>query len=79
MIANRLTTWENLVESTRPSGQFSVNPKELLLLQNLNTTINHFKKKKKSHKKKKSKTEYGDVSAFRYIHSENKIFISDIN
>lgn len=60
VIANRLTTWDNLVESTRPSGQFAVNPKELLLLQNLSLTLKHVKRRKDP-KKKKSKIEYGDV------------------
>ncbi|KAK9890454.1 hypothetical protein WA026_010540 [Henosepilachna vigintioctopunctata] len=58
VIANRITTWENLIESTRPSGKFTVNPKELIL-QNTNMTVPM--KRKKGHSRKKSKKEYGNI------------------
>ncbi|KAL3289766.1 hypothetical protein HHI36_023161 [Cryptolaemus montrouzieri] len=59
VIAKRLTTWENLVESTRPSGELTVNPKELLL-QKPNDTVQYIKLTK-NNKKKISKKEYGKV------------------
>ncbi|RZC41204.1 dispatched [Asbolus verrucosus] len=34
-ISNRLTAWKNLDESTKPSGQFAINPKDILIKRNV--------------------------------------------
>lgn len=54
MIANRITAWKNLMEATRPSGLFTVNPKELLIDKRFDE---HLKKKKKQKPRKVKKFE----------------------
>lgn len=47
-MARRQTTWKNLIEASRPSGPFVLNPNEWLIQQN----VTRVKKTKKKNKKK---------------------------
>lgn len=51
VISDRLTAWRNLKEATRPSGQFAINPKDILIHRN----VTFFKPKIKKHNNKKKK------------------------
>nr|XP_023021379.1 protein dispatched [Leptinotarsa decemlineata] len=54
-ISNRLTTWANLIKSTRPSGDFTTNPKEYLKHRNRNhsSLLPKHKSKPRNHNKPK--------------------------
>ncbi|KAG5880194.1 hypothetical protein JTB14_006627 [Gonioctena quinquepunctata] len=54
-ISNRLSTWTNLIKSTRPSGEFTTNPKEYLYIRNRNNSHNSPPRKPKQKKPKKPK------------------------
>ncbi|CAH0562519.1 unnamed protein product [Brassicogethes aeneus] len=61
-ISNRLIAWTNLEKSTKPSGQFSINPKQVEMQRNY--SISKAKQKKSGKKKKNKKTtsyEYGNI------------------
>lgn len=53
-ISNRLTAWGNLVKSTKPSGQFAINPKDVLIHRNHTIIMQEkYKTKQPKHNKKK--------------------------
>nr|CAI5854225.1 unnamed protein product [Callosobruchus analis] len=69
IIANRLTTWANLVKSTRPSGEFTENPKPYLesirKMQRQKLQSNKQKKNPKKGKMKKNRSKipvYGNIT-----------------
>lgn len=67
-ISNRMTTYNNLIKSTKPSGQLVINPKEVLLHRNY--TSNKLKEKKISKVKKKNKNQkqkYNNVLKILFI------------
>lgn len=74
IISDRLTAWRNLEEATRPSGQFAINPKDILIHRN----VTFFKPKiKKNNKKKKTKQfkNFSKVSLFFHSARYNSIKI----
>ncbi|XP_056645516.1 protein dispatched [Diorhabda sublineata] len=80
-ISNRLTTWKNLLKSTRPSGEYTTNPKEYLYIQNKNKTQqppktkNSSKLKPKKHRKPKKLKEpvFGSETLYEDSNSSNAI------
>ncbi|KAJ8926816.1 hypothetical protein NQ314_020664 [Rhamnusium bicolor] len=62
-ISNRLTSWTNLIKSTRSSGHLAANPKEFLHYRSRNNSLPSYKPPKKNGKRKKTKSKpvYGNV------------------
>ena len=73
-ISNKLTTWRNLLEATRPAGSFIVNPKEI---QQHEFYKNHRKNKNRHQKKKKLKFNK-KLKILREYASNNKSFNVEI-
>lgn len=71
-ISNRLTTWQNLLEETRPSGSLIVNPKELLQ--------HEFDKKHRKNKNRHEKKRLKFDEKMRKLkdYSTNKSYNTDI-
>lgn len=67
-ISTRLTTWQNLVESTRSLGPFTVNPKELLMLQSV---------RRNNKKKRKYQKEFGNLLLNQVFNISNSIKKND--
>lgn len=83
VIAQRLTAWDNLLQATRPSGLFAVDPRDLLApvstpSYNVSSIrkLHRLNKQGKKPKRKKYKKKDGDEDAERVRYFFNKFSIS---